>query len=94
MDDQNTARAHLFVSGRVQGVFFRSTTQQKARSLGVKGWVRNLTDGRVETVLEGPEADVRRIVNWSKRGPRAARVDSVDVNWEAPQGETGFKVRY
>jgi acylphosphatase len=94
MDDQNTARAHIFISGRVQGVFFRGTTRQKARSMDVNGWIRNLRDGRVEAVFEGPEDQVRSLVNWCHKGPRSARVDSVETDWEVPQGETGFKVRY
>ena len=94
MQDQNTARAHLFISGRVQGVFFRSTTRQKARSMGINGWVRNLRDGRVEAVLEGPEDEVKSLLNWCHKGPRSAHVESVEVDWEVPQGESGFKVRY
>jgi acylphosphatase len=75
-------------------VFFRATTRQKARDWGLDGWVRNLPDGRVEAVFEGPEKDVRRAVSWCHQGPRAARVENVEVNWENPEGESGFRVAH
>ncbi|MEM3000354.1 MAG: acylphosphatase [Candidatus Bathyarchaeia archaeon] len=89
------ARAHVLVSGKVQGVFFRSATKQKAEVYGVKGWVRNLADGRVEAVFEGEEDAVKAMIEFCKRGPPAAQVTNVDVSWEKPTGEfTTFKVRY
>ncbi|MEM2108362.1 MAG: acylphosphatase [Candidatus Bathyarchaeia archaeon] len=89
------ARAHVLVSGKVQGVFFRSATKQKAELHGVKGWVRNLADGRVEAVFEGEEDAVKAMVEFCKHGPSAAKVTNVDVNWEMPTGEFSvFKVRY
>jgi len=79
----------------VQGVWFRGTTREVARSLGLSGYVRNLPDGRVEAVFEGPEHAVREAVEWCRRGPPAARVDSVDVTWGAPTGQySGFSVIY
>ena len=81
------ARAHVFVSGRVQGVNFRWYTQRKAQELGLTGWVRNLWDGRVEAVFEGEEQAVRRAVNWCQAGPPSAQVDQVEVSYEEPTGE-------
>jgi acylphosphatase len=80
-------RAHIFVSGRVQGVFFRQNTKQQAQKLAVKGWVRNLEDGRVEGVFEGKEQAVKTLVEYCHHGPSAARVDSVEVNYENCSGE-------
>lgn len=86
-------RAHVFVAGRVQGVFFRHETAQHARSRGVGGWVRNLPDGRVEAVFEGPREGVERMIAWCREGPRYAAVEGVDVSWEAPAGERSFVLR-
>ncbi len=88
-------RAHVFVSGRVQGVFFRANTKRVAEELGVKGWVRNLPDGRVEAVFEGEEEAVKKIIEWCHRGPPAARVDKVEVFYEEYKGEfDDFEIRY
>ena len=81
------------VQGSVQGVFFRVETRDRARSLGVAGWVRNQRDGTVEAVFEGPEEGVESMVEWCRRGPAGARVESVDVDWEDPVREEGFAVR-
>jgi acylphosphatase len=86
-------RAHVLVSGLVQGVFFRAETSRRARSRGLAGWVRNLPDGRVEAVLEGPRQAVESMVEWMRDGPRGAAVSSVEVSWEDPKGERGFSVR-
>jgi acylphosphatase len=75
-------RAHVFVSGRVQGVFFRQTTQLKAQSLGVKGWIKNLFDGRVEAIFEGEENAIKELVDFSRKGPRGALVTDFSVDWE------------
>jgi acylphosphatase len=84
-------RAHVFVSGYVQGVFFRHSMAQRARALGVTGWVRNLADGRVEAVVQGEEKDVRVMIGWCHEGPPHATVQAVDVQWEDPGGEfSGF----
>jgi acylphosphatase len=88
-------RAHVFVNGRVQGVFFRSQTRRKAESLDVKGWVRNLSDGKVEAVFEGEEEAVNALVRFCEQGPRGAYVAKVDVNWEEHTGEfRDFKIKY
>jgi acylphosphatase len=85
-------RARVHVRGRVQGVFFRVETRDRARSLGLSGWVRNSTDGSVEAVFEGDPERVQSMVDWCGRGPAGASVDSVDVAWEEPAGEQGFSV--
>jgi acylphosphatase len=86
-------RRRVLVSGRVQGVWFRESCRAEALTAGVTGWVRNLSDGRVEAVLEGPSPAVERVVAWCRSGPRQARVDAVDVSVETPAGEAGFRVR-
>ena len=93
-DEGDTTRAHLWIEGRVQGVFFRASTRKKAQKLGVDGWVRNLPDGRVEAVFEGKQGEVNKAISWCNRGPRSARVEDVDLSWEEPQGESGFRVVY
>jgi len=88
-------RAHIFISGRVQGVFFRSNMRFVASRFGVCGWVRNTSDGRVEAVLEGPEDAVKRVIEWAHEGPPLARVDRVEVIWEDYKGEfKDFRIRY
>ena len=87
-------RAHVFVSGIVQGVFFRQKTKQQALSFGVAGWVRNLPDGRVEAVFEGEEESVTALVEYCRHGPSYARVTNVEVSWEPYRGEfSGFETR-
>lgn len=75
-------RAHLIISGFVQGVFFRANTQEKALSLGLKGWVRNRSDGTVEAVFEGEKVKVEEMIGWCYKGPPGARVKDVSVKWE------------
>ncbi|HYZ93665.1 MAG TPA: acylphosphatase [Actinomycetota bacterium] len=87
-------RAHVLVSGSVQGVNFRWYTTQHARRLGVGGWIRNTPDGRVEAVFEGDAQPVEELVEWCRQGPRHARVTSVDVNWEEPEGLYEFDVEF
>jgi len=87
-------RAHVFISGRVQGVWFRAHTREKAEELGLSGWVRNLHDGRVEAVFEGEDKEVDEMVKWCHRGPPLSRVEKVDVEYEPPKGEKGFTIRY
>ncbi|MBN1420347.1 MAG: acylphosphatase [Planctomycetes bacterium] len=92
-EPRDVARAHVVIEGRVQGVCFRFETREEAECLGLAGWVRNLPDGTVEAVLEGPRDAVERMVTWCRQGPPLARVTRVDVAWEAPRGEgPGFHV--
>jgi acylphosphatase len=86
-------RAHVLVSGRVQGVSYRASTRDAARERGVDGWVRNLADGRVEAVFEGEESAVEEMVEWTHTGSPAADVGSVDAEYGDPEGQSGFAVR-
>jgi acylphosphatase len=87
-------RRRVVVRGRVQGVFFRGSTQEEAHRAGVDGWVRNLPDGAVEAVFEGEAAGVEQMLEYCRRGPSWARVTDVEVVEEAPEGERGFRVRH
>ncbi len=84
---------HVFVRGRVQGVAFRWSTVQAAARWGVVGWVRNLTDGRVEVHVQGAPADVEGLLTWLGQGPPAARVDQLDVEPTAAIDVDGFEQR-
>ena len=75
-------RAHLFVSGRVQGVFFRVETRSEAMKRNVNGWVRNTSDRRVEAIFEGEKADVEQLIDFCRMGPPGARVTEIAVQWE------------
>ena len=86
-------RYRVLVSGRVQGVFFRDSCRRLALEHGVVGWVRNLPDGRVEAVFEGPPDSVEHLVAWTRQGPRHARVLEVTVRPEPPEGLASFEVR-
>jgi acylphosphatase len=88
------ARVHVFVNGRVQGVFFRQKTKQKAERLGVTGWVRNLTDGRVEAVFEGEETVVKALEEYCHQGPTSAIVTHVESIWEPYRGEFSYFEAY
>jgi acylphosphatase len=85
-------RVRVVASGRVQGVFYRATCARLARGHGLGGSVRNLPDGRVEAVFEGPEGVVDAMIEWSRRGPDQAVVERLEVLVEEPVGETGFRV--
>jgi acylphosphatase len=88
-------RLHIYVSGYVQGVFYRATAKKIAESLSLTGWVRNLRDGRVEIMVEGEEENLAKFVEWCKRGPVGAVVESVDVTREEYKGEfKGFEIRH
>ncbi|WP_424018571.1 acylphosphatase [Halorientalis pallida] len=87
-------RAHVYVTGKVQGVYYRANTRDTAREQGLDGWVRNLDDGRVEAVFEGTEADVETLVEWCHDGSPRARVDEVAVEYEDPEGLDGFEVKW
>ena len=86
-------QAHVFVSGRVQGVFYRSETRSTADKLGIDGWVCNLPDGRVEAVFEGKKTAVEAMLNWCHQGSPAAQVSEVRVDYTQVQGISGFQVR-
>ena len=87
-------RAHLFISGRVQGVFFRACTQEEAQKRNLTGWVRNLYDRRVEALFEGEEEAVKSMISWCHSGPPHAVVSEVSVEIEEPRGEfTRFDIR-
>jgi len=88
-------RAHVVISGRVQGVFFRQYTKETAKELSVLGWVRNTADGNVESIFEGPENRVKELLLWCKQGPKLAVVDQVSVEYEQTTGEfTDFKIKH
>jgi acylphosphatase len=87
------ARARVVIRGRVQGVFFRVETRERARSLGLAGWVRNNPDGTVEAVFQGERDRIDSMLAWCRRGPAAARVEDVEVEWAEPRTEGGFATR-
>jgi acylphosphatase len=88
-------RLHLFISGRVQGVFFRANTWKTARSLGLAGWVRNLPDGRVEVIMEGDAEAVAKMLAWCREGASPARVDGMEIREETATGEfVDFRIAY
>ncbi len=75
-------RVYVLISGKVQGVFFRESTRKKALSLDLTGWVRNLSDSRVEAVFEGEKEKIERMIFWIKKGPRFSRVENIEVKEE------------
>lgn len=88
-------RAHLFISGRVQGVLFRATMRQKARKLGINGFVKNVLDGRVEAVLEGEPNKAAKLIEWARKGPFLAKVENLEIKQEDYVGEfNNFNIRY
>lgn len=89
------ARAQVLISGRVQGVFYRAHTRDQARARGLKGWVRNLPDGRVAAVFEGKRSSIEDMIAWCHQGPPYAAVDEVLVNWQPYQGDLeDFRIAY
>ncbi len=87
-------KAHVYVRGSVQGVFFRSSTRAMAKMRGVKGWISNLPDGRVEAVMEGEKDAVDALIDFCREGPAGSRVDDVEVSWEKPSHRfTEFGIR-
>ena len=87
-------QVYLMVRGRVQGVFFRASTQREARRLGLTGWVRNHDAGHVEIVAEGEEEEIKELIAWANRGPSAARVERVDVRWRSFAGDfSDFRIQ-
>jgi acylphosphatase len=90
-----TARLHVVIEGRVQGVFFRASTRDEARARGLAGWVRNLPDGRVEALFEGDKRIVENMLTWCRKGPPYAYVDRIEEEWRAYVGDlTDFRVVY
>ncbi len=85
-------RTRVVIEGRVQGVFFRDSTRSEALRFGVDGWVRNLPDGSVEAVFEGPCESVAAVVEWSRQGPQRAVVTRVTTTQESPEGLVGFRI--
>ena len=86
-------RAHVWVSGQVQGVYFRAFAEDEAAFRRVAGWVRNDPDGRVEAVFEGSPESVEAMIRWCRHGSPASRVDGVEVAWEEASGEHEFRIR-
>jgi acylphosphatase len=86
-DSKKKTRAHVFIRGKVQGVYFRQNTKQVATRRGVTGWVHNLPDGRVEAIFEGDDGDVNEVIEWCHVGPPKAEVENVDVRFEKYTGE-------
>ena len=85
-------RVRARVSGRVQGVFFRTSCAERAEALGLSGWIHNASDGAVEVVFEGEDAGVEAMLAWCREGPPNAQVDGVEVVAEAPTGAEGFRI--
>ncbi|HEV7989348.1 MAG TPA: acylphosphatase [Candidatus Binataceae bacterium] len=94
MPEPDLARLRLLVHGRVQGVFFRHAAAEEARSLGLRGWVKNLANGDVEIVAEGPRRELKILAAWAHQGPRLARVTGVEEEWSDCRSEEGpFTIR-
>jgi acylphosphatase len=89
----STVRAHVIVSGLVQGVYFRESTRRAALDRNTAGWVRNLPDHRVEAVFEGEPEAVESMIAWVRVGPPRAAVDDVETTYERPEGLLGFNIR-
>lgn len=87
-------RVHVFISGHVQGIGFRASAQRKAYQLSLAGWVKNLADGGVEAVFEGPEEVVEEMVQWCHKGPFLAQVMEVEIKREKPEGLSGFEIKF
>ncbi|HVF08092.1 MAG TPA: acylphosphatase [Actinomycetota bacterium] len=85
-------RVHVVARGRVQGVFYRASCAERARALGLAGWIRNTADGEVEAEFEGPPEVVAAMVSWCSVGPPHAVVEHVEVEEAPPTGETGFRI--
>lgn len=94
IDDSGQQRAHIKIRGRVQGVYYRASMVQEAHKTGLTGWVRNCADGSVEAIAEGARPAIESLLAWCRHGPPGARVDNVEVNWQAAAGGlSGFVVR-
>jgi len=94
-NEKEKMRVHIFVSGRVQGIFFRENTKKKAEKLAISGWVKNLRDGRLEAIFEGDRENIEKMVNWAKKGPIWAKIDDFSLVWEDYLGQfKDFEIRY
>jgi len=94
MPGPDLARLRMLVHGRVQGVFFRHAAAEEARSLGLRGWVKNLVGGEVEIIAEGPRRELKILAAWAHQGPRLARVTGVEEEWLDYRGnERAFSIR-
>jgi len=92
---KNMVRAHAVISGQVQGVFYRATTKETAENLGVRGWVKNRSDGNVEAIFEGEKKYVDLVLKWCSEGPLYAKVKRVDISWEEYSDEYhNFRISY
>ena len=90
-----TAKAHLLIEGRVQGVFYRAFTRNLASKLGLNGWVSNLYDGRVEALFEGSRESIEQAIQECRKGPAGSSVSNIDVRWEESSEEyKSFEIRY
>ena len=86
---------HVVISGRVQGVWFRANTKQKAEQLGVTGWVKNTADGKVEALFEGDKKHIQEMIDWCHQGPPSAQIDHVEITEQsASNGFDGFSIKY
>ena len=89
------SKVHVIISGKVQGVWFRANTKNKAEQLNIIGWVRNTPDGKVEAIFEGEERDVHEMIKWCNEGPPLANVKNIDVEPSSPlNGFDGFSIKY
>lgn len=86
-------RAHVIISGHVQGVGYRAATEHLALQFDLTGWVRNLTNGQVEAVFEGENVQVEKMIDWCRQGPTYAQVTDLQVTWQSPQQEQDFQIR-
>ena len=92
---ENKVRAHVIISGRVQGVCYRMETQRAAKSIGVSGWVKNRFDGTVEAVFEGDKKQVDQIIKWCRKGPSLSVVSNLEIDWGSFSGEfRDFDITY
>jgi len=89
----DTYAVHLFVHGRVQGVFFRASTQKAAEDLELTGWVKNCDDGSVEILAEGSREKLEELIAWCRHGPPMASVSKIDLNWIEAEGLSSFDIR-
>jgi len=87
-------RARVIISGSVQGVFFREGIKREAEDLDLKGWAKNIENGEVEAILEGPENIVKEVIFYCQKGPKMAKVQSIKVEYEDPLGEDTFEIIY